>query len=284
MGQVLAGWILNMQPLFAPSDHWSPSLCLPTPHLPSRPPPAVVRRPRVPSSLVDQELAALEGGVMLRLDPAPSISGLELWLHAFCPAILVMLGCSLVAILIGIRVILPNRPAGLYLCGRPAEQAKACSACTKAGEPCVPGTGRSKSCVRCQKTKGKCDLNPKAPESEKPVLTATSPRGGEKRKWRKSAHFGEPADDEDLDDTPDVEVVSKPRAPRVQALCQDPLAEVLDRRLGEIVKAIERNTTAVETMSKEVKDLSGVLEESFEILKTATTSLVSRAMNDDDDI
>ncbi|KAI6110844.1 hypothetical protein EDD16DRAFT_1707184 [Pisolithus croceorrhizus] len=104
--------------------------------------------------------------------------------------------------------------------GRPAEQAKACSACIKAGEPY-------------------------------------------------------------LDDMPDVKVVSKPHPPCVQAPHQDPLAEVLDCQLGEIVDAIQRNTAAVESMSKEVKDLSRVLEESFEVLKTATTSLVNQAMNDD---
>ncbi|KAI6094861.1 hypothetical protein EDD16DRAFT_1720030 [Pisolithus croceorrhizus] len=160
--------------------------------------------------------------------------------------------------------------------GRPAEQAKACSACIKAREPCVPGTGCSKSGIQCQKTKGKCDLNPKVPESEKPASTVMSPQGGEKRKWRKSAHFGEPADDEDLDDTADVKVISKPHPPCVQSPHQDPLAEVLDCWLGEIINVIQRNTAAVESMLKEVKDLSRVLEELFEILKTMTTSLINQ--------
>ncbi|KAI6106354.1 hypothetical protein EDD16DRAFT_1713589 [Pisolithus croceorrhizus] len=45
----------------------------------------------------------------------PSISGLELWLHTFGPAIFIIFGCSLIAILIGMCIILPNRLAGLCL-------------------------------------------------------------------------------------------------------------------------------------------------------------------------
>ncbi|KAI6111371.1 hypothetical protein F5141DRAFT_1063664 [Pisolithus sp. B1] len=40
----------------------------------------------------------------------------ELWLRTFGPTTLVVLGCSVVAFLIGMRIILKNRPSGLYLC------------------------------------------------------------------------------------------------------------------------------------------------------------------------
>ncbi|KIK22999.1 hypothetical protein PISMIDRAFT_11258 [Pisolithus microcarpus 441] len=60
-------------------------------------------------------------------------------------------------------------------------------------------------------------------------------------------------DDEAMEDTPDVET--------------DSMAEVLDRRLGEVVKLLQKNNTAITTLAGDVWDLSGVLEESFEALR-----------------
>ncbi|KIK12470.1 hypothetical protein PISMIDRAFT_18715 [Pisolithus microcarpus 441] len=156
--------------------------------------------------------------------------------------------------------------------GKAVERPNGCSMCVKAGEECKPGTGRSKSCVRCQKLKAKCDLTTRTTDTEKRAVEVTSPRGGEKRKrHRKSKASTEvivdvdDGDDEAMEDTPDVEM--------------DSMAEVLDRRLGEVVKLLQKNNTAIETLAGDIRDLSGVLEESFEALKTATTVLVSRAQN-----
>ncbi|KIK14345.1 hypothetical protein PISMIDRAFT_17351 [Pisolithus microcarpus 441] len=75
-------------------------------------------------------------------------------------------------------------------------------------------------------------------------------------------------DDEAMEDTPDVET--------------DSGAKVLDRRLGEVVKLLQKNNTAIATLARDIWDLSGVLEELFEALKTATTAVVSRAQNAND--
>ncbi|KIK16757.1 hypothetical protein PISMIDRAFT_15612 [Pisolithus microcarpus 441] len=86
-------------------------------------------------------------------------------------------------------------------------------------------------------------------------------------------------DDEAMEDTLDVETVSRPQVLRTLPPHKDSMAEVLDRRLGEVVKLLQKNNTAIATLAGDVRDLSGVLEESFEALKTATTALVSRAQN-----
>ncbi|KIK17775.1 hypothetical protein PISMIDRAFT_14861 [Pisolithus microcarpus 441] len=88
-------------------------------------------------------------------------------------------------------------------------------------------------------------------------------------------------DNEAMEDTPDVEMVSRPRVLRMLLPHKDSMAEVLDRRLGEVVKLLQKNNTAITTLAGDVRDLSGFLEESFEALKTMTTALVSQAQNAD---
>ncbi|KIK14135.1 hypothetical protein PISMIDRAFT_17505 [Pisolithus microcarpus 441] len=170
--------------------------------------------------------------------------------------------------------------------GKAVERSNGCSMCIKAGEECKPGTGCSKSCVRCQKLKAKCDLITRMTDTEKRPVDTMSPRGGEKRKrHRKSKASTEivvdvdDRDDKAMEDTPDVKTVSRPRVLRMLLPCKDSVAEVLDRRLGEVVKLLQKNNTAIATLARDVWDLSGVLEESFEALKTAMTALVSRAQN-----
>ncbi|KIK12268.1 hypothetical protein PISMIDRAFT_18856 [Pisolithus microcarpus 441] len=173
--------------------------------------------------------------------------------------------------------------------GKAIERPNGCSMCVKAGEECKPGTGRSKSCVRCQKLKAKCDLTTWTTDTEKRPVDMTSPRGGEKwKRHRKSKASTEvvidvdDGDDEVMEDTPDVETVSRPQVLRMLPPRKDSVAEVLDRRLGEVVKLLQKNNNAIATLAGDVQDLSGVLEESFEALKTTTTALVSRAQNADD--
>ncbi|KIK19104.1 hypothetical protein PISMIDRAFT_13934 [Pisolithus microcarpus 441] len=173
--------------------------------------------------------------------------------------------------------------------GKAIERPNGCSMCVKAGEECKPGTGRSKSCVQCQKLKAKCDLTTQMTDTEKRPVDMTSPRGGEKwKRHRKSKALMEVVidmddrDDEAMEDTPDVETVSCPRVLRTLPPCKDSVAEVLDRRLGEVVKLLQKNNNAIATLAGDVRDLSGVLEESFKALKTATMALVSWAQNADD--
>ncbi|KIK17527.1 hypothetical protein PISMIDRAFT_15033 [Pisolithus microcarpus 441] len=136
--------------------------------------------------------------------------------------------------------------------GRP----NGCSMCVKAGEECKLRAGRSKSCVWCQKLKAKCDLNTQAMDSEKRLVEAST----------EVIIDVDDGDDEAMEDTLDVET-------------KDSMAKVLDRRLGEAMRLLQKNNTAIETLARDIWDLSGVLEESFEALKTVTTALVSQAQN-----
>ncbi|KIK12060.1 hypothetical protein PISMIDRAFT_19020 [Pisolithus microcarpus 441] len=173
--------------------------------------------------------------------------------------------------------------------GKAIKRPNGCSMCIKAGKECKPGTGRSKSCVWCQKLKAKCDLTTRMTDTEKRPVEVTSPHGGEKRKQHRKSKASTEAivdvddgDDEAMEDTPDVEMVSRPQVLRTLPPRKDSVAKVLDRRLGEVVKLLQKNNTAIATLAGDVRDLSGVLEELFEALKTATTALVSRAQNADD--
>ncbi|KIK15000.1 hypothetical protein PISMIDRAFT_16844 [Pisolithus microcarpus 441] len=86
--------------------------------------------------------------------------------------------------------------------------------------------------------------------------------------WLDRQGITDDGDDEAMEDTPDVKM-------------KDSVAEVLNRRLGEVVKLLQKNNTAIVTLARDVQDLSGVLEESFKALKTATMALVSWAQNAD---
>ena len=81
---------------------------------------------------------------------------------------------------------------------------------------------------------------------------------------------------------------------------QESFSPLFDRRMKDIIKALDRNTVVVNRMGDIVttldcntivvnwmrvdfKDLSGHLDESFEVLRTLGTALVNRALNEDDD-
>ncbi|KAI6017911.1 hypothetical protein EDC04DRAFT_2902361 [Pisolithus marmoratus] len=134
---------------------------------------------------------------------------------------------------------------------------KACSACAKAGEECVPSMGHM----------------------------VTSPQGGERRKCQRrvkqSGDTGD-GDDEAMDDMPDVEIILKAQTLHMLPPHQDSVAEVLDRHLREIMQVIDKNMVAVKASTKDTQDLTRVLEESFEVLRTMTTLLVNHAMDKDD--
>ncbi|KIK17449.1 hypothetical protein PISMIDRAFT_15081 [Pisolithus microcarpus 441] len=173
--------------------------------------------------------------------------------------------------------------------GKAVERPNRCSMCIKASKECKPGTGHSKSCVQCQKLKAKWDLITQTMDTEKRPVDMMSPQGGEKWKChRKSKVLTEvvidmdDGDDEAMEDTPDVEMVSRPQVLRTLPPRKDSVAKVLDRRLGEVVKLLQKNNTAIVTLARDVQDLSGVLEESFEALKTMTMALVSWAQNAND--
>ncbi|KIK19889.1 hypothetical protein PISMIDRAFT_13373 [Pisolithus microcarpus 441] len=175
------------------------------------------------------------------------------------------------------------------LTGKAIKRPNRCSMCIKASEECKPGTGRSKSCVWCQKLKAKCDLTTQTMDTEKRLVEVTSPHGGEKRKRHQKSKAStevivdmDDGDDKAMEDTPDVETVSRPQVLRTLPPWKDSVAKVLNRRLGEVMRLLQKNNTAIETLARDVQDLSGVLEESFKALKTTMTALVSWAQNPND--
>ncbi|KAI6124206.1 hypothetical protein EDD16DRAFT_1703892 [Pisolithus croceorrhizus] len=115
MGQALAGRLLNMQPYSTPSLPRPLSHLPPFPHLPRRPPLAVVCPRRASLAPVNQELDELEGGVMLRSAPVPSVSAFEFLLCIFAVPALVVLVVSLVAFLLAFHVIGTSRSSVVYL-------------------------------------------------------------------------------------------------------------------------------------------------------------------------
>lgn len=133
------------------------------------------------------------------------------------------------------------------------EMPSGCTMCTKAGEECKPGTGRSKSCIRCQKLKAKCDLATRTTDTEKRPIDPTSPR---KSKTSVEVVDVDDGDDEGMEDTPEAEVINQPRVLRMLPPCKASVAEVLDRRLGEIVDLMKKNNAAVESLTSKVRDFT----------------------------
>ncbi|KIK13054.1 hypothetical protein PISMIDRAFT_18253 [Pisolithus microcarpus 441] len=128
-----------------------------------------------------------------------------------------------------------------------------------------------KSCIQCQKLKAKCDLITQTMDMEKRPVQTMSPQGDV-----------DDGDNEVMEDTLDVRTVSCPRVLRTLLPQKDSVAKVLDRRLREVMKLLQKNNTTIKTLARDVWDLSGVLEESFEALKTVMTALVSWAQNAND--
>ncbi|KIK17797.1 hypothetical protein PISMIDRAFT_14828 [Pisolithus microcarpus 441] len=92
-------------------------------------------------------------------------------------------------------------------------------------------------------------------DTEKRPVEMMSPQGGEKWKCHRKSKAStevvidvDDGDDKAMEDTLDVEM---------------------------------KNNTAIMTLARDVWDLSGVLEESFEALKTMTMALVIQAQNAD---
>ena len=82
-----------------------------------------------------------------------------------------------------------------------------------------------------------------------------------------------------------LKLVIRPRVrfvPPTSSTTQEPFVQTFKRCMGNIVKALDRNMAAVTRMSVDLQDLSGHLDESFEVLRTLGTALANRALNEDD--
>jgi len=96
------------------------------------------------------------------------------------------------------------------------------------------------TCSRCQQSKIKCTFSmstaamersasgEKRQQSEKTVEVETSPRGGEKQKWTKKAIA-------DAVSMEEIEVVMGGFLVAGPLNIPDPVAQVLDRQLGEVI-------------------------------------------------
>jgi len=85
----------------------------------------------------------------------------------------------------------------------------------------------------------------KRKQSEKAVETNTSPRGGEKRKRTKKTVV-------DATSTEEIEVAMGGFSVAGPSNIPDPVAQVLDRRLGEVIVAIDRNTKELARLGNKV--------------------------------
>lgn len=148
-------------------------------------------------------------------------------------------------------------------------------------------TGRSRACINCQSLKARCDLAEQT-LAEKRAAVAQSGRKSVKRQRRTSdVKFGAKRNKEKEDESEDEEEEVVAPKPGLRFVPFEPstesVAQVLDRCLGEIVNSLDRNTAAVSRMGKDLRDLSGHLDESFAVLRTLATSLAKRALNEDEE-
>jgi len=139
-----------------------------------------------------------------------------------------------------------------------------CDRCRRSGnsDECELADGaRTPTCSRCQRSKIKCTFSvstaamerlasgEKRKQSEKTVEVETSPRGGEKRKRTKKA-IADAASTEEIEAAMGGFSVAGPSS------WPDPVALVLDRRLGEIVAAIDRNTRELAKLGRQVEGIA----------------------------
>jgi len=139
-----------------------------------------------------------------------------------------------------------------------------CDRCRWSGDSggCELADGaRTLTCGRCQRSKVKCTFNvsssalewsasgEKRKQGEKMVEVETSPRGGEKQKWTKKA-IADAASTEEIEAAMGGFSVARPSSR------PDPVTLVLDRRLGEIVAAIDRNTRELVKLGQQVEGIT----------------------------
>ena len=152
--------------------------------------------------------------------------------------------------------------------------------------------GRSKACISCQTLKARCDLSDRI-LAEKRSATSQAGRKASKRRRKSMVIWSD--DEEEQEESQgegegegkkeNLKLVIRPRVrfvPPTSSTTQEPFVQTFKRCMGNIVKALDRNMAAVTRMSVDLQDLSGHLDESFEVLRTLGTALANRALNEDD--
>jgi len=135
-----------------------------------------------------------------------------------------------------------------------------CNRCWRSGNSgkCeLADSARTPTCSRCQRSKIKCTFEvsmaamersasrEKRKQSEKAVETNTSPRGGEKHKRTKKTVVNAAS-------TEEIEVAMGGFSVAGTLNIPDPVTQVLDRRLGEVIAAIDRNTKELARLGNKV--------------------------------
>jgi len=120
---------------------------------------------------------------------------------------------------------------------------------------------RTPTCSRCQQSKIKCTFSmstaamersasgEKRKQIKKTVEVETSPRGGEKWKRTKKVIV-------DAASTEEIEAVMGGFLVAGPSSRPDPVALVLDRRLGEIMVTIDRNTRELAKLGQQVEGIA----------------------------
>jgi len=139
-----------------------------------------------------------------------------------------------------------------------------CDRCRRSGnsDGCELADGaRTLTCGRCQRSKIKCTFEvstaamersvsgEKRKQGEKTAEVNTSPRGGEKRKRTKKTIV-------DAASTEEIKAALEGTSVAGPSTRPDPVALVLDRRLGEVIAAIDRNTRELAKLGRRVEGIA----------------------------
>ncbi|KAG6326469.1 hypothetical protein ID866_12620, partial [Astraeus odoratus] len=136
-----------------------------------------------------------------------------------------------------------------------------CVWCAKVGTMCMVGLGTKQkvTCDHCSCNKEKCEWLVTEIGS---VHGAMLPWGGEKKKRTRRAW---PTDDDDNDN---VVVVSTHKTGKLESGARETMAQVVDRRMGEIVKELWGLRKGMAVMAKSNWDLARVLYHRFQSVDT----------------
>ncbi|KAG6326284.1 hypothetical protein ID866_12805, partial [Astraeus odoratus] len=140
-----------------------------------------------------------------------------------------------------------------------------CIRCVKAGTMCMvgPGTKWKVVCDHCSCNKEKCEWLVTEIGS---VHGAMLPQGGEKKKRMGRA---QPTDNDNNDnDNDNVVVVSTCKTGKSESRVRETMAQVVDRRMGEIVEELWGLRKGMAAMAKSNQDLTWVLYHRFQSMDT----------------
>ncbi|KAI6029965.1 hypothetical protein PISMIDRAFT_18400 [Pisolithus microcarpus 441] len=149
-------------------------------------------------------------------------------------------------------VLIPSKSSAFGR-GTPIKRERPCMLCVISGKPCVDlPDSRSKQCARCLRQKRRCRPSSGKVHAKRKG-NQVSPRGGDKRKRPKNL----PDNDDEIQFMGSTTAKAGPSA----CTAPDPVAQVLDRRLGELTALLRDLVTKVDNLAGP-KGKSGDVDES----------------------